>query len=416
MASVAVEAELAALVAPLLAQPPPPLLREAHVPFLRASLRRLSPGHCSLDAARPWLVFWTVHSLALLGERLEEGQAEEVAAFLSACRAPGGGFGGGPGQQAHLAPTYAACAALATVGGERACAALDRPALAAFLRRLKLPSGGFSMTEGGEADTRGVYTALAAARLAGLLSAELCARVGDYLARCQTYEGGLGAEPGAEAHGGYTFCGLAAAALAGQAHRLHLPRLLHWAAQRQGGAEGGFSGRTHKLVDGCYSLWQGGVFPLLRSLMPLLLQQLRPCRPPAAAGDAAADAAADPAVLGAQPAARLFPWAPPCDGAPAELYCAAALQGWLLCCCQAREGGLRDKPGKARDLYHTCYCLSGLSSAQHYGAAGALGAPENLLARADPLLNVAAERLDAWLPLVAAAGEPDTGDTLRNDL
>jgi protein farnesyltransferase subunit beta len=90
MASVAVEAELAALVAPLLAQPPPPLLREAHVPFLRASLRRLSPGHCSLDAARPWLVFWTVHSLALLGERLEEGQAEEVAAFLSACRAPGG--------------------------------------------------------------------------------------------------------------------------------------------------------------------------------------------------------------------------------------------------------------------------------------------------------------------------------------
>jgi protein farnesyltransferase subunit beta len=29
--------------------------------------------------------------------------------------------------------------------------------------------------------------------------------------------------------------------------------------------EGGFQGRTNKLVDGCYSLWQGGVFPLLRS-------------------------------------------------------------------------------------------------------------------------------------------------------
>ena len=28
-------------------------------------------------------------------------------------------------------------------------------------------------------------------------------------------------------------------------------------------------------------------------------------------------------------------------------------------------GGLRDKPGKSADFYHTCYCLSGLSSAQH---------------------------------------------------
>ncbi|XP_013633201.1 protein farnesyltransferase subunit beta-like [Brassica napus] len=29
------------------------------------------------------------------------------------------------------------------------------------------------------------------------------------------------------------------------------------------------------------------------------------------------------------------------------------------------EGGFRDKPGKPRDFYHTCYCLSGLSVAQH---------------------------------------------------
>ena len=27
--------------------------------------------------------------------------------------------------------------------------------------------------------------------------------------------------------------------------------------------EGGFNGRTNKLVDGCYSFWQGGVFPLI---------------------------------------------------------------------------------------------------------------------------------------------------------
>ena len=32
-------------------------------------------------------------------------------------------------------------------------------------------------------------------------------------------------------------------------------------------------GRTNKLVDGCYSFWQGGLFPLLQRLGPQLLSQ-----------------------------------------------------------------------------------------------------------------------------------------------
>ena len=35
--------------------------------------------------------------------------------------------------------------------------------------------------------------------------------------------------------------------------------------------EGGFNGRTNKLVDGCYSFWQGGLFPLLQRLSPQLM-------------------------------------------------------------------------------------------------------------------------------------------------
>lgn len=31
--------------------------------------------------------------------------------------------------------------------------------------------------------------------------------------------------------------------------------------------EGGFQGRTNKLVDGCYSFWQGAAFPLIYTLM-----------------------------------------------------------------------------------------------------------------------------------------------------
>ena len=31
--------------------------------------------------------------------------------------------------------------------------------------------------------------------------------------------------------------------------------------------QGGFQGRTNKLVDGCYSFWQGGCFPLLHAAL-----------------------------------------------------------------------------------------------------------------------------------------------------
>lgn len=47
------------------------------------------------------------------------------------------------------------------------------------------------------------------------------------------------------------------------------------------------------------------------------------------------------------------------------LFDSEALQEYLLLCCQRNNGGMIDKPGKYVDLYHTCYCLSGLSIAQH---------------------------------------------------
>ena len=31
--------------------------------------------------------------------------------------------------------------------------------------------------------------------------------------------------------------------------------------------EGGFQGRTNKLVDCCYSFWQGGMFPIIHSIL-----------------------------------------------------------------------------------------------------------------------------------------------------
>lgn len=64
---------------------------------------------------------------------------------------------------------------------------------------------------------------------------------------------------------------------------------------------------------------------------------------------------------------------------------------------QAPGGGLRDKPGKLPDFYHTCYCLSGLSSAQHFGGLLQSTPAADCLAKADPLCNVVEEKLEAAL-------------------
>ena len=53
-------------------------------------------------------------------------KVSSVIDFLKRCQARDGGFGGGPGQLAHLAPTYAAVLALCTIGTEEAYNAIDR--------------------------------------------------------------------------------------------------------------------------------------------------------------------------------------------------------------------------------------------------------------------------------------------------
>jgi len=48
-----------------------------------------------------------------------------------------------------------------------------------------------------------------------------------------------------------------------------------------------------------------------------------------------------------------------------------------------------------RDYYHTCYCLSGLSIAQHSpnGKKDILGIPENELAEIDPVYNIGPDKV-----------------------
>lgn len=294
--------------------------RQQHINYLRKGLESLSVGMTALDASRPWLVYWIIHSLDLLGVTLTQLEENGCVQLLSRCQNATGGFGGGPGQLSHLAPTYAAVNALAIVGTEEAMNVVNREPLATWLRSLKGANGEWFMHQDGECDVRGAYCAASVARLLNLDLESIFAGTSDWVKACQTFDGGIAAVPGTEAHGGYAFCGLAALDILGEAHKLDLMKLLKWATSRQMRFEGGYQGRPNKLVDGCYSFWVGGVFPLLHKLLGI--------------------------------------------GNNSLLCNRDALRDYVLYCCQQATGGLRDKPGKPRDYYHTCYCLSGLASSQ----------------------------------------------------
>lgn len=354
----------------------PVLNRTKTIAFLRKGLKSLSEGYQSLDASRPWLLYWILHSLELLGERVSCQEEETIVKFLARCQDPAGGFGGGPGQLAHLAPTYAAVNALVIVGSESALSLIDRQKLYSWLDKLRCDDGAFTMHVDGEVDIRGVYCALSVARLTNIYTSSLFKNTEQWLLRCQTYEGGFGGVPGMEAHGGYSFCGLAALCLMGKERLCNTDSLLLWTANRQMRLEGGFQGRTNKLVDGCYSFWQGGVFPLIHKIL-------------AESSDSA--------------------WAP----ANSWLFNRSALQEYLLICCQDHRGGLIDKPGKSADYYHTCYTLSGLSVAQHFTfnqtrSTLVIGDTRNLLEPTHPLYNVgitAALRAAEYYGGLASPGE-----------
>ncbi|RID66066.1 hypothetical protein BRARA_D01232 [Brassica rapa] len=338
--------------------------RDKQLDYLMNGLRHLGPSFSSLDANRPWICYWILHSIALLGESVDDELENNTIDFLGRCQGSDGGYGGGPGQLAHLATSYAAVNTLVTLGGDKALSSINREKMSSFLRRMKDPDGGFRVHDMGEMDVRACYLAISIASILNILDDELTQGLGDYILSCQTYEGGIGGEPGSEAHAGNTYCGLATMALITEVDRLNLDSLMNWIVHQQG-VERGFQGRTNKLVDGCYTFWQAAPCVLLQRLYSahdLVLQgSLHMSQPRDEDHEEHAHDEDDPESDdddsdedSNEDCRRVQP-----------VFDSLNLQRYVILCSMVPEGGFRDKPGRPRDFYHTCYCLSGLSVAQH---------------------------------------------------
>ena len=53
----------------------PSLEREKHIDYLHERLGQLPAGFVAFDAARPWLIYWTLTGLCLLGENVDRYRA-----------------------------------------------------------------------------------------------------------------------------------------------------------------------------------------------------------------------------------------------------------------------------------------------------------------------------------------------------
>ena len=253
-----------------------------------------------------------------------------------------------------------------------------------FFMSLKQPDGSFVVSRNAEVDIRGIYCLFVVATLLDMLTPELIAGVPSFIASIQTYEGGFAASSQpffdlegnlmerprpamGEAHGGYTGCAVGAWGMLQpllseeEKKMVDLNKLLRWLVMMQGDDEdgGGFRGRSNKLVDGCYSWWVAGSLSAVTDMID-------PHEEPEEADIEKAETGVD-----------VDDWADLEEGffnnraflsSTIEHHLisyAGGLQTYILGVAQDPAGGLRDKPKKPADLYHTLYCLAGLSAAQH---------------------------------------------------
>ncbi|OJD40382.1 protein farnesyltransferase subunit beta [Diplodia corticola] len=323
----------------------PHLLRQEHLEYAVDGLSDYPAQFVAMDASRPWIPYWSLFAIAILGEDTSEFREGAVQMYRP-LQSSTGGYGGGHGQSPHVIGSYASVLALIIVGGEEAYDLTDRKAMWHFLGRMKQSDGGFTVADGGEEDVRGAYCAMviisllnlpielpqdAPARAAGLTT--FTDRLPEWISSCQTFEGGIGGAPTNEAHGAYAFCALACLCILGAPfdvlnRTLDLPALIHWLSSRQQAPEGGFAGRANKLVDGCYNHWVGGCWALVEAALQV-------------------PGTTDRSVANG-------------------LWSRESMVRYILCACQGKGGGLRDKPGKPVDGYHSCYNLSGLSAGQYH--------------------------------------------------
>ena len=297
------------------------LFDDNHTKYFISGLTSL-PQFTHFETQKPWVLYWNLNGLAALqNEDLLPPNIKKLLSDHLACLIQdSGAFGGSGKMEPHLLSSYAGVLAAVLLDREELWAKLDREKFKGFLKDMLIEPGKFVVNRHGEHDLRANFAAIVIGDILGFLDDPIFENVAEQILKCQTYEGGFGPIPNVEAHGGFTFCAIGALSLLKCLEKANVEKLTRWIVEKQT-EFGGFCGRTGKLVDSCYSFWQAANFNILRDYF---------------------------ANREDHRISNL-------------LYDIDGLQRYILVACQSPKGGLRDKPGKPEDIYHSMYSLLGLS-------------------------------------------------------
>lgn len=307
------------------------LHKPEHAKFAFKALRNpIFPNH--FENQKTWVMYWLINTCNMLNHGADRPDAwlplkVKIISFLARFQSPTGGFAGSVGYQPHHATSFASILAICLLNNRDAYDIVNRKTMKEYLLRTrsKTTIGCQHIQEDGEVDLRANYITLVIATLLNICDEDITSGMPEYIATCQTYEGGLAPFPYAEAHAGYTYCGVAALAILGRLDAINIPKLLEWLINKQCDLEGGFRGRTGKVVDSCYSHWLGACFSILNKYKK------------------------------SEDGKFMFNF----DNS--LLFDQEGLQKYVLWACQDKSGGLMDKPGKHVDYYHMNYSLLGFN-------------------------------------------------------
>ena len=325
-----------------------------HIHFINKMIGSLPGGYLALDSGMPWFAYWTLNAFDLFGMKKYDLGNDMKLQYISYLKNylsfNNEGFSGySSNALPHIISNYAAILAIVCLDSPDAYKIVDKKAIKRFLLSMKSGNntydkdrngnflisknenkiseskvnhpGGFQVHKNGESDLRATYCALVVAYILDILDDELIEGVAENIASCQTFEGGLGPEQYSEAHGGYNFCGIGSLIILNKLDKINIEKQIKWLTHKQMSIEGGFQGRTNKLVDSCYSFWQGSVFNMLLEFDKKYSYESE------------------------------------------MLYDQYALQAYIILACQ-QQYGIVDKPGKKQDLFHLNYAGVGLSLSQ----------------------------------------------------
>lgn len=348
------------------------VLNDKHIEFSLFHKNQLSSGYAALDSGLPWFSYWVLNIFDIFGIKEYSMSDEFKSHFITYMKFlihSNGGIMGYSYGESQLIASYAGILSIISIDSKEAYDLVDRKKMKNFLLDMKNKSnnfnfkdkyfiengiistvdsnndntlydingnflmkkrgdkiqkyevqheGSFQVHYNGESDLRAVYCALIIAYILNIMDEDLTKGIAENISKCQTFEGGLGPEPFAEAHGGYNFCGIASLILLNKLDSINMNKQIKWLVNRQMTIEGGFNGRTNKLVDSCYSFWQASVFNMLVEKDTIYSHDKE------------------------------------------LLYDQLSLQAYILFACQQNEGGIVDKPGKKPDLFHTNYAGTAL--------------------------------------------------------